>query len=159
VRNYEVNGYFQANLFNGDKSRWKEFSHEVRFQVNKQCHDFGLDYLFPNDPWPHNEDGTPNLEDTEYFKKPKPVCLISAINKTDAEMKLRIDLRKAIEDDNRKIDSMTDKILDIITSRCSEDINQSLTNTSTCNSNPIRCWNHLFAVRRPRYWKFLNESY
>jgi len=79
VRDYEVNGYFQANLFNGEKSCWKEFLDEVKFQVNKQCHDFGLD------PWSHNADGTPNLDDTEYVKKPKPVCLISAINKTDAE--------------------------------------------------------------------------
>ena len=44
---------------------------------------------------------------------------------------------------------MTEKILDIITSRCSEDINQSLTNADTCNSNPILCWNHLVAEYGP----------
>ena len=149
VRDYEVNGYFQANLFNGDKSRWKDFHDEVRFQVNKQCHEFGLEYLFPNDPWPLNEDGSPNLDDTEYAKKVKPACLISANNKTDAEKKMRTDLRKAIEDDNRKIESMMEKVLEIITTRCSEDINQSLINTQTCNSNPILCWNHLLAEYGP----------
>ena len=148
VRDYEVNGYFQANLFNGDKSRWKEFHDEVRFQVNKQCHDFGTEYLFPQDPWPLNDAGTPNLEETEYAKKVKPACYINS-NRPDAEKKLRTDLRKAIEDDNRKIDNMTEKILDIITSRCSEDINQSLTNADTCNSNPILCWNHLVAEYGP----------
>ena len=90
VRDYEVNGYFQANLFNGDKSRWKEFHDEVRFQVNKQCHDFGTEYLFPQDPWPLNDAGTPNLEETEYAKKVKPACYINS-NRPDAEKKLRTD--------------------------------------------------------------------
>jgi len=62
---------------------------------------------------------------------------------------MRTDLRKAIEDDNRKIDSMTEKIVDIITSRCSEDLYQSLTNTQTCNSNPILCWKHLLEEYGP----------
>ena len=70
-------------------------------------------------------------------------------NQPDAEKKLRTELRKAIEEDNRKIDNMVEKILDIITSRCSEDINQSLTNSDSCNSNPILCWNHLTAEYGP----------
>jgi len=65
VLDYEVNGYFQVNPFNGEKSRWKEFYDKVRFQVNKQCHDFGLEYLFPNDPWPLNEDGPPIRQKTK----------------------------------------------------------------------------------------------
>jgi len=35
IRDYEVNGYFMANLYNGDKSKWKEFHDEIRFQVKK----------------------------------------------------------------------------------------------------------------------------
>lgn len=148
VRDYEVNGYFQSNLFNGDKSKWKEFHDEIRFQVNKQCHEFGLEFLFPAEAWPLNEDGIPNLNNTEYKKKNKPACIINT-NQPDAEKKLRTELRKAIEEDNRKIDNMVEKILDIITSRCSEDINQSLTNSDSCNSNPILCWNHLTAEYGP----------
>jgi len=44
---------------------------------------------------------------------------------------------------------MIEKITDIITTRCSEDINQSLTNTATCNSDPILRWNHLLSQYGP----------
>ena len=142
ILDHSPNGYFQANLYNGDKSMWKDFHDEVNFQVNKQCHDFGLEYLFPTQPWPLDDAGKPNLNNTEYKKKAKPPCIIHT-QQADAEKRLRTELRKAIEDDNKKIDDMRGKILEIITSRCTADINKSLRNTETCNSDPILCWKHL----------------
>ena len=34
-----------------------------------------LEYIFPENPWPLTEAGLPNLDNTEYLKKAKPVCI------------------------------------------------------------------------------------